>query len=80
MGCASHDDGREERNRVFCVRAAMQPLAGSAGSFAGGLLPGLFAKALSVMLDHPAGYRYSLFMAALLLRPAASTGGHTRGA
>jgi MFS family permease len=62
--------GVEERNHVFSVRAAMQPLAGFAGSLAGGILPGLFAKELGILPDHPAGYRYSLFLAALLLSPA----------
>jgi predicted MFS family arabinose efflux permease len=52
------------------VQAALWPLAGFAGSLAGGALPSLFAGLLGVPLDSPAPYRYPLFVAAGLLVPA----------
>lgn len=60
----------EERNHAFSVRAALWPLAGFVGSLAGGLLPGLFATRLDISLNHPAPYRYSLLIAALLVIPS----------
>jgi MFS family permease len=62
--------GPEERSHVFSVRAAIFPLGGFVGSLVGGLMPGFFARALGFSPDHPASYRYSLMIAALLLMPA----------
>ena len=58
--------GPTERSHVFSMQVALWPLAGFAGSLVGGLLPGLFATVLGVPLDHPAPYRYSLLIAAML--------------
>jgi MFS family permease len=62
--------GREERNHVFAVQAALWPLAGFAGSLAAGLLPGFFARSLHVSLRDATPYRYPLLIAAVLLIPA----------
>jgi MFS family permease len=59
--------GKEERAHVFSVWSALIPLAGFAGSLVAGLLPGLFASAMGVSLDHPGPYRYPLLIAAALL-------------
>ena len=59
-----------ERNHAFSVQAALWPVAGFAGSFVGGLLPGSIARMLDVSLDNPAPYRYPLLIAAVLLLPA----------
>ena len=59
----------ERRDHAFSTRMALIPLAGFAGSLVGGLLPGLLAGGLGVSLEHPAPYRYSLLVAALLLIP-----------
>jgi MFS family permease len=61
--------GQEERNHVYSVQFALFPLTGFVGSLVGGLLPGLFANALGVSLDHPAPYRYPLTIAAALFIP-----------
>jgi hypothetical protein len=58
-----------ERNHVFSVREALLPLAGVAGSLIGGMLPALFVSVFGVSLDHPAPYRWPLFLAAALLLP-----------
>jgi hypothetical protein len=52
------------------VQGAVFPLTGFAGSLVAGLLPGLFARLLGVPLDHPAPYRYPLWIVAALLSPA----------
>ena len=62
--------GSEERTHVFSVQAALWPLSGFAGSLVGGFLPGLFASFLGVSLDGPEAYRYTLFVATVLLSPA----------
>lgn len=59
-----------ERNHVYAAIAALWPLAGFVGSLVGGLLPDLSAIPLQVSLTHPAPYRYSLLIAALLVIPA----------
>jgi MFS family permease len=59
-----------ERNHVFSVQAALWPVAGFAGSFVGGMLPGSIAGLLGLTLDSPAPYRYPLLLAALFLLPA----------
>ena len=59
----------DERAHAYSAQAAISPLAGFAGSLVAGELPGLFAPALGVSLDHPAPYRYPLWIAAALLAP-----------
>lgn len=61
----------QERNHAFAMQSAVLPLAGFAGNLVGGLLPGLCAALLGLSLDQPAPYRYPLWLAALLLFPAA---------
>ena len=58
------------RSQVFSMQVGIWPLAAFAGSLIGGLLPEIFATALSVSLDDPAPYRYSLLVAGLLLIPS----------
>ncbi|HUT19323.1 MAG TPA: MFS transporter [Anaerolineae bacterium] len=58
-----------ERYHVYSVQAAITPLAGVLGSLVAGILPGLFAGWIGVSLDHPAPYRYPLWIAAALLVP-----------
>ena len=60
----------EERTHVFSVQAALWPLAGFAGSLAGGFLPGFFSSILDVSADGPEPFRYTLFIAGGLLSPA----------
>lgn len=62
--------GFGERNHAFSVQIALAPLAGVAGSLAGGALPGFFATLRGLSVEDPAAYGYSLFVAALLLIPA----------
>jgi MFS family permease len=59
----------EERAHAYAAQAAISPLAGFAGSLVAGVLPALFASMLGVSLDHPAPYRYPLWIAAALLAP-----------
>jgi MFS family permease len=65
------------RNHIFSVAAALGAIAIFAGSLAGGLLPGLFASWLSLSLDLPDAYRYSLLVGAavwwLMLLPLQRT-------
>jgi predicted MFS family arabinose efflux permease len=65
------------RNHIFSMAAAMGAIAAFAGSLAGGLLPGLFAPWLSLSLDLPDAYRYSLLVGAavwlLMLLPLQRT-------
>ena len=65
--------GPEERSYAFSMQMALWPLAGFAGSLVGGLLPGLFATLSRTLLAHPAPYRYSLLISALLFTPAVPT-------
>jgi MFS family permease len=58
-----------ERGYVYSVQAAVFPLAGFAGSVVAGLMPGFFARILNLPLDHPAPYRYPLWIVAALLVP-----------
>ena len=62
---------RVERIHVFAVQAAMWPIAGFAGNLVGGVLPGIFAALMEASLDGPAPYRYPLFLAAVMIVPAA---------
>lgn len=60
----------EERSHVFALREALFPLSAFAGSLVGGLLPGLLVMPLGGALNQPAPYRYSLFIAVVILIPA----------
>jgi MFS family permease len=59
-----------ERAHVYSVQGAVFPLTGFAGSLIAGLMPGFFARLLRVSTDHPAPYRYPLWLVAVLLVPA----------
>jgi MFS family permease len=59
----------DERHHAFSVCTALIPLAGVVGSLLAGVLPAALVRTLGVSLDHPAPYRYPLFLAALLLLP-----------
>jgi len=61
---------KAERYHVYSVQAAITPLAGFLGSLVAGGLPGIFATWLGVSLDHPAPYRYPLWIAGGMLVPA----------
>ena len=61
--------GARERAHVYAVQSAVFPLTGFLGSLLAGLMPGGFATILKVSLDHPAPYRYPLWMVAVLLLP-----------
>lgn len=54
----------ENRGYAFSVQMALIPLAGFAGSLAGGFLPGLLVPTFGLSLDGPAPYRYPLLIAA----------------
>jgi MFS family permease len=60
----------EERMHAYAVQSAASTLSGFVGSLVAGLLPGWFAGLLGVTLNHPAPYRYPLWIAAALLLPA----------
>ncbi|MBI3944000.1 MAG: MFS transporter [Chloroflexi bacterium] len=64
-----HMTSVEERNHAFSLQGATNPLAGFAGAFLGGILPGLVSVALGVSVDHPAPFRYPLLLAGLMLLP-----------
>ena len=59
-----------ERRHVYAVQGALLPLTGFVGSLVAGLLPGFFSRLLGFSLDHPAPYRYPLWIVAALLVPA----------
>ncbi len=61
--------GPKERNHVFSVHIALIPLAAFVGSLVAGALPGALATLLGTSLDDAAPYRYTLWLAALLLIP-----------
>ena len=52
-----------ERNHVFSLQGALFSLAGFAGSLIAGFLPNLFSSMLEIPSDHPAPFRFSLFLA-----------------
>ncbi len=58
-----------ERNHFNSVQSMVSTLAGFAGSVVGGLLPGWFVLLLHIPEEHPATYRYSLMLSALLCVP-----------
>jgi len=54
---------KEERNYAFSLQGGLFSLAGFAGSLAAGFLPEFFSVILAIPSDHPAPFRYSLFLA-----------------
>lgn len=61
--------GKQERDHAFSLQSALWPLAAFAGSLIGGALPVLWSRAFSLSLDDPAPYRYTMWVAVLLLAP-----------
>ena len=59
-----------ERDHVFSLQVAISPLAGFVGSLVGGMLPAYLASVLHASVNSPAPYRYSLFIAAVVMIPA----------
>jgi MFS family permease len=62
--------GSLERNHAFSFHSALLPLAAFGGSLLAGVLPGTLASLFDISLTEPAAYRYTLWLAALLLLPA----------
>jgi MFS family permease len=62
--------GTRERNHAFSFHSALLPLAAFCGSLVAGILPGILASLFDIPLTEPAPYRYTLWLAALLLLPA----------
>jgi MFS family permease len=62
--------GAEERNHAFSFHSALFPLAAFGGSLLAGVLPGILASLSGVPLTEAAPYRFTLWLAALLLVPA----------
>jgi MFS family permease len=60
----------DERPHAFALLWSLNPLGGFLGSLVGGLLPGLFAGAIGVSLDHPRPYGYALALGLLIHVPA----------
>jgi MFS family permease len=56
----------ERRNLVFSIRAAIAPLFAFAGSFFGGVLPGIMTSGFAVELDSAKAYGLSLLIVPLL--------------
>jgi MFS family permease len=56
-----------ERNHVFSLQGALFSLAGFAGSLMAGFLPDFFSYILVLSSDHPAPFRYSLFLSGVSL-------------
>ena len=59
-----------ERNHAFSFHSALLPLAAFGGSLLAGVVPGILASLFDLPLTEPAPYRYTLWLAALLLLPA----------
>jgi MFS family permease len=53
----------EVRNHAFSLQGALFSLAGFAGGLVAGFLPALFSDILAVPSEHPAPFRYALFLA-----------------
>lgn len=60
----------KERDLVFALQVGLPPATGFFGNLIAGSLPGIFADLLQLTPDHPAPYRYPLYIAAVLLMPA----------
>lgn len=67
-----------ERTHAFAMHSALIALAGFIGNLIGGLLPGWFAGFLGVTVTAPAPYRYTLWLAAVILLPSVPVIGATR--
>ncbi|NIV35172.1 MAG: hypothetical protein GWN58_38685, partial [Anaerolineae bacterium] len=63
--------GKEERVHAFSFHSAVLPLAGFGGSLLAGALPGILSSLFGVPLTEAAPYRYTFWLAGLLLLPAA---------
>jgi MFS family permease len=61
---------KKERIHAFSFHSALLPLAAFGGSLLAGVLPGILASLSGVALTEAAPYRYTLWLAALLLVPA----------
>ena len=61
---------KKERVHAFSFHSALLPLAAFGGSLLAGVLPGILASLSGVPLTEAAPYRYTLWLAALLLIPA----------
>ena len=62
--------GKEERTHAFSVHSALLPLVAFGGSLLAGVLPGILASLSGVPLTEAAPYRFTLWLAGLLLIPA----------
>jgi len=62
--------GKEERIYAFSFHSALLPLTAFAGSLLAGVLPGILSSLSGVPLTEAAPYRFTLWLAALLLVPA----------
>jgi len=56
-----------QQNHAFAIQSAMISGAAFVGSMAGGLLPGMFARALDLPLEAATPYRYPLLIAGLTI-------------
>ena len=63
--------GKEERAHAFSFHSALLPLAGFGGSLLAGALPGILASLFGIPLSEATPYRFTLWLAGLLLIPAA---------
>jgi MFS family permease len=62
--------GTKERIHAFSFHSALLPLTAFGGSLLAGVLPGILASLFGVPLTEAAPYRYTLWLAGLLLVPA----------
>ncbi len=62
--------GTRERNHAFSFHSALLPLTAFGGSLVAGATPGILASLLDIPLTEAAPYRYTLWLAALLILPA----------
>jgi len=58
-----------QRGLAFSVQTGLLALAAMAGSLIGGYLPGVYATALHLPLNHPEPYRFPLFISVALMAP-----------
>jgi MFS family permease len=54
------------RNDAYAIGGVLKGLGTFLGTISGGMLPGLFAPLIGQTLDHPAPYRYALWVGAAL--------------
>ncbi len=62
--------GRKERVHAFSFHSALLPLVAFGGSLLAGVLPGILASLSGVPLTEAAPYRFTLWLAGLLLIPS----------